>query len=139
VAERVVATASAPSPIETFDIIVTDEAHRSIYNLWRQVLEYFDASLIGLTATPSKQTFGFNFRAWMAQQESESVRPEHVEGSAERTRIPRFTDEQRWWLERMAEHIASNLGLETEDFELPPFNQRGGLGRAGCISSSATA
>ena len=46
-------------PIETFDIIITDECHRSIYNLWRQVLEYFDASLIGLTATPSKQTFGF--------------------------------------------------------------------------------
>ena len=46
-------------PIEAFDIIVTDEAHRSIYNLWRQVLEYFDAYLIGLTATPSKQTFGF--------------------------------------------------------------------------------
>jgi type I restriction enzyme R subunit len=46
-------------PIETFDIIVTDEAHRSIYNLWRQVLEYFDAYLIGLTATPNKQTFGF--------------------------------------------------------------------------------
>jgi len=37
----------------------TDEAHRSIYTLWRQVLEYFDAYLIGLTATPSKQTFGF--------------------------------------------------------------------------------
>src|SRR5581483_6638677 len=32
---------------------------RSIYNLWSQVLEYFDAFLIGLTATPSKQTFGF--------------------------------------------------------------------------------
>ncbi|MCA2998432.1 MAG: DEAD/DEAH box helicase family protein [Rhodocyclaceae bacterium] len=46
-------------PIESFDIIITDEAHRSIYNLWRQVLEYFDAYLIGLTATPSKQTFGF--------------------------------------------------------------------------------
>ena len=46
-------------PIETFDIIITDECHRSIYNLWRQVLEYFDAHLIGLTATPSKQTFGF--------------------------------------------------------------------------------
>jgi type I restriction enzyme R subunit len=46
-------------PIETFDIIVTDEAHRSIYNLWRQVLEYFDAYLIGLTATPNKQTLGF--------------------------------------------------------------------------------
>lgn len=46
-------------PIETFDVIITDECHRSIYNLWRQVLEYFDAHLIGLTATPSKQTFGF--------------------------------------------------------------------------------
>jgi type I restriction enzyme R subunit len=46
-------------PIETFDVIVTDECHRSIYNLWAQVLEYFDASLIGLTATPNKQTFGF--------------------------------------------------------------------------------
>jgi len=46
-------------PIETFDIIVTDEAHRSIYNLWAQVLEYFDAYLVGLTATPGKQTFGF--------------------------------------------------------------------------------
>jgi type I restriction enzyme, R subunit len=46
-------------PIETFDFTIIDEAHRSIYNLWRQVLEYFDAHLIGLTATPSKQTFGF--------------------------------------------------------------------------------
>lgn len=46
-------------PIETFDFVITDECHRSIYNLWRQVLEYFDAFLIGLTATPSKQTLGF--------------------------------------------------------------------------------
>ncbi|MCE9568689.1 MAG: DEAD/DEAH box helicase family protein, partial [Rhodocyclales bacterium] len=46
-------------PIESFDIVVTDEAHRSIYKLWRQVLDYFDAYLIGLTATPNKQTFGF--------------------------------------------------------------------------------
>lgn len=46
-------------PIETFDFIVTDECHRSIYNLWRQVLDYFDAFTIGLTATPSKQTLGF--------------------------------------------------------------------------------
>jgi hypothetical protein len=39
-------------PIETFDLVVVDECHRSIYNVWRQVLEYFDAFLIGLTATP---------------------------------------------------------------------------------------
>ena len=46
-------------PIEKFDFIVTDECHRSIYNLWRQVLEYFDASLIGLTATPAPQTIAY--------------------------------------------------------------------------------
>jgi type I restriction enzyme R subunit len=46
-------------PIEMFDHIVTDECHRSIYNLWRQVLEYFDASLIGLTATPAPQTIAY--------------------------------------------------------------------------------
>jgi type I restriction enzyme R subunit len=46
-------------PIETFDVIIVDECHRSIYNVWRQVLEYFDAFLIGLTATPTNQTVGF--------------------------------------------------------------------------------
>ena len=50
---------NARIPIEAFDFIITDECHRSIYNLWRQVLEYFDSFLIGLTATPSKQTIGF--------------------------------------------------------------------------------
>jgi type I restriction enzyme R subunit len=46
-------------PPEFFDFIVIDECHRSIYNLWKQVLDYFDAFLIGLTATPDKRTFGF--------------------------------------------------------------------------------
>lgn len=46
-------------PIEMFDIIITDECHRSIYNKWRGVLDYFDAFIVGLTATPNKQTFGF--------------------------------------------------------------------------------
>lgn len=46
-------------PPEFFDFIVIDECHRSIYNLWRQVLEYFDGYLIGLTATPDNRTYGF--------------------------------------------------------------------------------
>ncbi len=50
---------SATVPIDQFDFIVIDECHRSIYNLWKQVLDYFDAFLIGLTATPDKRTFGF--------------------------------------------------------------------------------
>ena len=50
---------NAAVPIETFDFIIIDECHRSIYSLWKQVLDYFDAYLIGLTATPDKRTFGF--------------------------------------------------------------------------------
>ncbi|WP_323670960.1 DEAD/DEAH box helicase family protein [Candidatus Poriferisodalis multihospitum] len=46
-------------PIESYDLIIIDECHRSIYGVWRQVLEYFDAFLVGLTATPGMQTFGF--------------------------------------------------------------------------------
>ena len=50
---------NAALPPEFFDLIIVDECHRSIYGVWRQVLEYFDATIVGLTATPSKQTFGF--------------------------------------------------------------------------------
>ena len=46
-------------PIGEFDFIIIDECHRSIYTKWRQVIEYFDAFLIGLTATPSDRTLGF--------------------------------------------------------------------------------
>ncbi|MGV0625304.1 DEAD/DEAH box helicase family protein [Mycolicibacter minnesotensis] len=46
-------------PPEAFDLIIVDECHRSIYGRWRAVLDYFDAPIIGLTATPTKQTLGF--------------------------------------------------------------------------------
>ncbi len=46
-------------PPEFFDCIIVDECHRSIYNVWNQVLEYFDSFIIGLTATPDKRTFAF--------------------------------------------------------------------------------
>jgi len=52
-------TYTAKIPVETFDFIIIDECHRSIYNEWKQVLDYFDAFLIGLTATPDGRTFGF--------------------------------------------------------------------------------
>ena len=46
-------------PIESFDFIFSDECHRSIYGKWGEVLEYFDAFLVGLTATPEKFTYGY--------------------------------------------------------------------------------
>lgn len=54
-------------PIESFDLVITDECHRSIYGTWRQVLDYFDAFVVGLTATPSLHTLGFFGRNLVAQ------------------------------------------------------------------------
>ena len=50
---------NAAIPPEFFDAVIVDECHRSIYELWSQVLLYFDAFLLGLTATPSGRTIGF--------------------------------------------------------------------------------
>jgi len=38
-----------------FDLIICDEAHRSIYNKFRDIFNYFDAPLVGLTATPKDE------------------------------------------------------------------------------------
>ena len=38
-----------------FDLIICDEAHRSIYNKYRDIFQYFDAPLVGLTATPKDE------------------------------------------------------------------------------------
>ena len=46
-------------PPEFFDLILIDECHRSIFGTWRQVLEYFDAYHVGLTATPDNRALGF--------------------------------------------------------------------------------
>ena len=53
--------------VESFDFIFIDECHRSIYNLWKQVLDYFDAYLVGLTATPENRTRGFFFENVVAE------------------------------------------------------------------------
>lgn len=60
-------------PPEFFDVIIIDECHRSIYNLWRQVLEYFDAYLIGLTATPDNRTYGFFHKNVVSEYDHEKA------------------------------------------------------------------
>jgi type I restriction enzyme, R subunit len=117
-------------PPEYFDIIVVDECHRSIYSLWRQVLDYFDAYLIGLTATPAKHTFGFFHRNLVMEYSHEEAVADNVNVDFEvyriRTRISeggstieaqdapliglrdRDTREVRW--ERPDEDIAYGAG-----------------------------
>ncbi|AMX01503.1 DEAD/DEAH box helicase family protein [Microbulbifer thermotolerans] len=60
-------------PPELFDVIIIDECHRSIYNQWRQVLEYFDAYLAGLTATPDNCTYGFFRRNVVSEYDQEKA------------------------------------------------------------------
>ncbi len=78
---------NATVPIEKFDFIVTDECHRSIYNLWRQVLEYFDASLIGLTATPAPQTIAYFHQNRVAEYNHERAVTDGVNVSYDVYRI----------------------------------------------------
>ncbi|MFE3475648.1 DEAD/DEAH box helicase family protein [Streptomyces bacillaris] len=65
-------------PPETFDLIIVDECHRSIYGKWRNVLEYFDAHLVGLTATPVAQTFGFFDRNLVSEYTFEQAVADNV-------------------------------------------------------------
>lgn len=60
-------------PPEFFDVIIIDECHRSIYNLWRQVLDYFDAYLVGLTATPDNRTYGFFHKNVVSEYDHEKA------------------------------------------------------------------
>ena len=71
---------NAKVPIESYDVIVVDECHRSIYGVWRQVLEYFDAFIVGLTATPGIQTHAFF-------QQNEVSKYLHAEAVADRVNV----------------------------------------------------
>ena len=74
-------------PIEAFDIIIVDECHRSIYGSWRQLLEYFDAHVVGLTATPTLQTMGFFRQNMVADYNYERSVVDKVNVSFEMFRI----------------------------------------------------
>ena len=114
-------------PIEYYDFIITDECHRSIYNLWRQVLEYFDAYLIGLTATPSAQTFGFfNQNLVMEYSRQRAVADGvNVDGEVYRIRT-RITEQGSHHRERLVgrqarqAHPPPALGADGGGFRLRP-------------------
>ncbi|WP_290143654.1 DEAD/DEAH box helicase family protein, partial [Helicobacter japonicus] len=89
--------------IDTFDFIIIDECHRSIYGLWRQVLEYFDAFLIGFSATPSKHTLGFFAQNIVAQYDLEKSILDKVNVGYEIFRIKTQISEQGSIIEANAE------------------------------------
>jgi type I restriction enzyme R subunit len=94
---------------------------------------------------PFPERVNANFNAWLAQQQSLPPLPPgdrnistplpQGEGKGE-GRGSRFTPEQLHWLEMIREHIAANLSIEKDDFELAPFNREGGLGKVHQIFGS---
>lgn len=114
-------------PPEFFDFIIIDECHRSIYNLWRQVLEYFDAYLIGLTATPDNRTYGFFEKNIVSEYDHEKavadgvnvgnevyvIETEHtnkastVKANQQVERREKLTRKRRWELQDEDEHYTA--------------------------------
>ena len=66
------------------------------------------------TLSPYAEQVDARFAAWLAEQEREGRR---------------FTDEQRWWLGAIKDHIAASLAIDSDAFDETPFAQHGGLGR----------
>lgn len=110
-------------PVESFDFIVIDECHRSIYNLWKQVLDYFDAFLIGLTATPDKRTLGFFNENIVAEYTYEQSVADGVNVGYDVYEIEtEFTTkgsvvQQGWWVDHRARDTRKKRWAEAEEDE----------------------
>jgi hypothetical protein len=102
-------------PLDTFHFIVTDECHWSIYGLWRQLLEYFDAHRIGLTATPSSPTLGFFKQNLVAEYPDEQSVADGVnvgfEAFRNRTLISEHTAVQGTRITTSRSAIAASVSL----------------------------
>ena len=83
-------TTTRQSAVEFFDLIIIDECHRSIYNLWRQVLEYFDAYLVGLTATPDEADLRL-----LQPEPGDGIHPRAGRGRWRERRLRRLPDRNR--------------------------------------------
>jgi type I restriction enzyme R subunit len=72
------------------------------------------ALMPAMTLVPYREELRERYRQWLNERDADKA----------------FTPEQREWLDRMAEHIATSLAIAPEDFEAGWFGQHGSLGRA---------
>ena len=63
-----------------FQLIVLDEVHRSVYNKYRSVFEYFDARVLGLTATPRDEIDFNTFELFDIEDKVPAYEYEYVDG-----------------------------------------------------------
>jgi len=71
-----------------FDLIIADESHRSIYNRYRDIFEYFDACQVGLTATPVKFVLRDTYRIFDCEIEDPTFNYDYREAVDQRYLVP---------------------------------------------------
>ena len=77
-----------PFGVGHFDLIIVDEAHRSVYAKYRQIFEYFDGLLVGLTATPKDEVEKNTYDIFDLQDGMPTYAYEDASAYAERFLVP---------------------------------------------------
>ncbi len=76
---------------------------------------------------PFAETVNERFESWLAQKNASISQPSTLNSQPA---AQAFTPEQLSWLNLMRDQIATSVTIESDDLDLSPFSQRGGLGRA---------
>lgn len=71
-----------------FDLIILDEAHRSIYNKYKSIFEYFDSLILGLTATPKKDIDRNTYSIFELENDDPTYAYEYEQGVADKYLVP---------------------------------------------------
>ena len=73
-------TKKCPYGIGHFDLIIVDEAHRSLFNKYAEIFDYFDALMIGLTATPRNEIHRSTYKVFNLDTEMPNYEYDVVKG-----------------------------------------------------------
>ena len=73
-------TSTCPYGIGHFDLIIVDEAHRSLFNKYAEIFEYFDALMIGLTATPRNDIHKSTYKVFNLDSEMPNYEYDVIKG-----------------------------------------------------------
>lgn len=123
-----------------FDLVIADESHRSIYNMYGDLFRYFDSLQVGLTATPVEYVTRNTFQLFECENQNPTVNYEYERAVAERYLVPfevttyqtgflrrgikydELTDEQRERLEEQGED-PTLFDYEVKDVDKDIYNK----------------
>jgi type I restriction enzyme R subunit len=119
-----------------FDLVIVDEAHRSTYQRYRAIFEYFDALMVGLTATPRAELDRDTFEIFRLEQGNPTFAYELDQAVADRTLVPPRGVEVPFKFLREGVTYAELPPDEQAEYEAKLFDEETGALPAG-VSPSA--